>query len=160
MSRCYSAASPVCLSASARVVASERRPAASARPRGDRPHSRAAEQRDELASLHLTELHWQPLRHGVSDSITDWRGSSQGLAAVRDFGPANDRSGSIASGTSGDTPWPASGPPPKPDQNSERLRFARAALHRPQSSSASRFTAAQVGFFILSQSGERRSLVG
>ena len=30
------------------------------------------------------------------------------------------------------------------------LRFARAALHRPQSSSASRFTAAQAGFFILS----------
>jgi len=28
-------------------------------------------------------------------------------------------------------------------------------LHRPQSSSASRFTAAQAGFFILSQSGER-----
>ena len=44
--------------------------------------------------------------------------------------------------------------PPKPDQNSERLRFARAACAVP-TLSASRVTAAQAGFFILSQSDER-----
>jgi hypothetical protein len=37
-------------------------------------------------------LHALTLSQG--DSILDWRASSQGLAAVRDFGPANDRSGS------------------------------------------------------------------
>ena len=72
-----------------------------------------------------------------------------------DFNLAYVCHGSIASGTSGDTTLARVRSPPKPDQNSERLRFARAALHRPQSSSASRFTAAHAGFFILSQSGER-----
>ena len=64
------------------------------------------------------------------------------------------RFGSIASGTGGpyDGPRPVSS---KTGPNSERLRFVRAALHRPQSSSASRFTAAQAGFFILSQSDDR-----
>jgi hypothetical protein len=37
------------------------------------------------------------------------------------------------------------------DRNFEQ----RAQYHRPQPSSASRFTAAQAGFFILSQSNER-----
>jgi len=32
------------------------------------------------------------LRHGKADSIADWRGSDQGLAAVQDFDPAFVRS--------------------------------------------------------------------
>jgi hypothetical protein len=35
----------------------------------------------------LTKLH--PLSPNQADSITDWRASSQGLAAVRNFDPAN-----------------------------------------------------------------------
>jgi hypothetical protein len=34
----------------------------------------------------LTKLHLLPLSQ--CDSIMDWRGSSQGLAALRDFSPA------------------------------------------------------------------------
>jgi hypothetical protein len=52
------------------------------RPRG----CCAAKQRYELAPFQLTKLH--PLSPNQADSITDWRGSSQGLAAVQDFAPA------------------------------------------------------------------------
>src|SRR6516225_363162 len=38
---------------------------------------------DELAPLQLTELH--PLPNSQGDSIPDWLGQSQGLAALRDF---------------------------------------------------------------------------
>jgi hypothetical protein len=38
---------------------------------------RAAEERDELAALQLTELH--PLPQTWSDRIADWQASSQGL---------------------------------------------------------------------------------
>jgi hypothetical protein len=32
----------------------------------------------------------------LRDAATDWRGSSQGLAALRDSGPVKDRNGSIS----------------------------------------------------------------
>src|SRR5262249_48243440 len=58
------------------------------RTRGERPRGRrAAEQRDEVAALQLTKLHSPPLA-GSPCSIADRQGSSQGLAAVRDFSPA------------------------------------------------------------------------
>jgi hypothetical protein len=46
-----------------------------------------AEQRYELTPFQLTELHTLPLAREFLDGITDWRGSSQGLAALRDFDP-------------------------------------------------------------------------
>jgi len=55
---------------------------------------RAAKQGDELTSLQWAELHMLPLAGEVRGSIADWRGSSQGLIAMRDFGPAERRSGS------------------------------------------------------------------
>ena len=45
---------------------------------------RAAEKRDEFAPFQLIKLHPLPLAGG-RDSIPDWRGSSQGFAALRDF---------------------------------------------------------------------------
>src|SRR5262249_29813733 len=64
--------------------------------RRERPCDRgAAEQRDELAPFQSIELH--PLPLAKADSITDWRRSSHGLAALRDFVSAGVRSGSIAS---------------------------------------------------------------
>src|SRR5262249_1606995 len=62
------------------------------RPHRQRPRRRAAEKRDEIAALQLTKLH--PLPLSQSDSIPDWRGSSQRLAALRDFDAAGVRSGS------------------------------------------------------------------
>src|SRR5262245_35436765 len=47
-------------------------------------HRHAAEQHDELTPPHLIKLHLLPSL-GTRGIITDWRGSSQGLAAVRDF---------------------------------------------------------------------------
>src|SRR5215475_6859083 len=65
------------------------------RARRERPRSqRAAKQGDELTSLQWAELHMLPLAGEVRGSIADWRGSSQGLIAMRDFGPAKRRSGS------------------------------------------------------------------
>src|SRR6516165_3623401 len=60
--------------------------------RRERPRRRAADQRDELAPSKPIDLHMLPLTQ--SDSIPDWRGSSQRLAALRDFSPAIVRSGS------------------------------------------------------------------
>jgi hypothetical protein len=57
------------------------------RARRERPRSRAAEQRDELAPSQVIELHLLP--PSQSGSIADWRSSSHGLAAVRHFGPVN-----------------------------------------------------------------------
>src|SRR5262249_36619268 len=63
------------------------------RARRERPRSqRAAKQGDELTSLQWAELHMLPLAGEVRGSIADWRGSSQGLIAMRDF--AERRSGS------------------------------------------------------------------
>src|SRR5262249_33010878 len=60
------------------------------RLRSQRPHRSAAEQRDELAPSKPIELH--PLRPAREPGQhNDWRASSQALAALRDFGRANDR---------------------------------------------------------------------
>jgi hypothetical protein len=65
------------------------------RVRGERPCCRRApEQGDELASLQPVELHQTAPSQQVS--ITDWRPSSQGLAALRDLDPAYDGFGSKA----------------------------------------------------------------
>src|SRR5215510_11279476 len=53
---------------------------------------RATHQRYELAPLQSIKLHW--LVPMCRDRITDRRRSVMGLVAVRDFGPADDRSGS------------------------------------------------------------------
>src|SRR5262245_40688102 len=50
------------------------------RPRRERVRSRTTKQAHELAPLQLSELHRLLLAR--SDSIADWRTSSQGLAAV------------------------------------------------------------------------------
>jgi len=63
------------------------------RARSERPNSRATEKRDELAPFELTKLHPLPLARATT--IANWRGSSQGLAAMRHFGPALDRFGSM-----------------------------------------------------------------
>jgi hypothetical protein len=52
----------------------------------------AAEQRDELSSLQPIEMHATAPSQG--DTIANWRGSIQGLAAMQDFKLANVRSGS------------------------------------------------------------------
>ena len=51
----------------------------------ERPRRRAAEQRDELASFQPDELHPPPQEGGPA--YQDRRGSSQGLAAMRNCGP-------------------------------------------------------------------------
>jgi hypothetical protein len=56
--------------------------------RSRREH-RAADQRDELTPFQLTELHPTIHRQGIRDTITDCPRSSQELAAVRNFHPAN-----------------------------------------------------------------------
>ena len=75
-------------------------------------------------------------------------------AALRQVDPAMTAVGQSRQGRAGPdvNPRPVSS---KPGLKFRRLRFARAAPHHPQSSSASRFTAAQAGFFILSQSDDR-----
>jgi len=56
-----------------------------------RPCCRTAEQRDELALFQLIEWH---RCSRADDSIADWRGAGQALAALRDFDLANVSSGS------------------------------------------------------------------
>jgi hypothetical protein len=58
---------------------------------GERPRRRAAEKRNELAALQLIELH---LIASPARQHTDWRASSHGPVAVRDFDPAERRFGS------------------------------------------------------------------
>jgi hypothetical protein len=60
----------------------------------ERPSRRAADKRDELAALQLTELH--PLSQPWSDRIADWQASSQAFIALRNFNAAFDRFGSKA----------------------------------------------------------------
>src|SRR6516225_11218257 len=64
----------------------------------------------------------------VGDTITDWRESRQGLAAVRDFGPADVRSGSQPElrSTALCQLWPAADTP-----RQIRLRQHR-AMRRPE----------------------------
>src|SRR5262245_33902341 len=93
------------------------------RARRERPRQwpcgrRAAEQRDELAALQLTELHLLPLAR--VNSISDWRVSSQRLVAPRDFGSAYRRFGSFASGRNASDPRGMSASPRK-RTNSRRL---------------------------------------
>jgi hypothetical protein len=66
-------------------------PIALLRLRPERPRSHA-EQRYELAPSQLTGLHLLSLSQG--GSISDRRGSSQGLAALREFDPVYVSSGS------------------------------------------------------------------
>ena len=47
---------------------------------------RAPKKGDEFASLNPSNCIWRPGR--ARDSITDWRASSRGLVALRDFDPA------------------------------------------------------------------------
>ena len=47
----------------------------------------------KIAPFQLTEFHLLPSQ-GLRGIIPDWRRSSQGLVAVRDFGLADDRFGS------------------------------------------------------------------
>jgi hypothetical protein len=58
-----------------------------------RPCCRTAEQRDELALFQLIEWH---RCSRADDSIADWRGAGQALAALRDFDLANFSSRSIS----------------------------------------------------------------
>jgi hypothetical protein len=58
------------------------------RARCERPRCCRAKQRYELTPFHLTKWHPLPLTLGVSDNITQLARISQGLAALRDFGPA------------------------------------------------------------------------
>jgi hypothetical protein len=64
--------------------------------RRDRPRRRAAEQRDERASPHSIELHPLPQPETLWQHTALARIES-GLAALRDFNPVVDRSGSRAS---------------------------------------------------------------
>jgi hypothetical protein len=54
------------------------------RTRTERPSRSATDKRDELSPFKLTKLHPLPLARATS--IANWRGSSQGLAAMRHFG--------------------------------------------------------------------------
>jgi len=58
------------------------------RIRRDRPRSRAAEQRDELAAFQLTKSHAATPARGIPRQHNALASISQGLAAVRDFDPA------------------------------------------------------------------------
>ena len=62
--------------------------------RRHRPRRRTAEQCDDLAPFQLIEWHPLPRCPRPGGSIADWRASSQGLAAMRDFVPACDGFGS------------------------------------------------------------------
>ena len=63
------------------------------RARRERPRGRrAAEQRDELATLQSIESHLLP-QPGSPRIIPDWQGPSQGLAAARDLSPPDVRVG-------------------------------------------------------------------
>jgi hypothetical protein len=63
--------------------------------RRERPRRRTAQQRDDLAAFHSIELHSLVRRsHGPIAGYRILARIGQGLAAVRHFGPANDRLGS------------------------------------------------------------------
>ena len=63
---------------------------------------------DLQLSKHATvsaELHALPLDGRFGDIITEWRGSSQGFAAARDFYPTHVGSGSFSTKFSGVCLW-------------------------------------------------------